>query len=200
MSIDAGLVAAAQAGDKTAFAQLWDAALPTIRAVVLRRVGYNQWLADDILQDVAIRAISALPTWQDRGIPFAAWITTIACNLVRDHHKCGPGRFESCIIDTPDGEHRLPSQPSGVWHTMRQPPRPDDLVELAALTNAVADALNILTPGQQQVIRLRYFADLPNAEIAEHLGINVGAVKVREQRALRMLRRHLADWAPRADA
>ena len=49
-------------------------------------------------------------------------------------------------------------------------------------------ALEILSSRQREVIVLRYFADLPEAAIAETLGCSVGAVKTHLSRALASLR------------
>ena len=53
-------------------------------------------------------------------------------------------------------------------------------------------ALDKLSRRQREVIVLRYFADLPEAAVAETLGCSVGAVKQHASRALAALRAELA--------
>lgn len=53
---------------------------------------------------------------------------------------------------------------------------------------AVISALTILAPRQRQVLALRYFADMSEAQIAAALGISKGAVKTHASRGLTSLR------------
>lgn len=75
--------------------------------------------------------------------------------------------------------------------------RPGDLPERAAAGDAMrgaderADLLRLLgglPPRQRAVVVLRYYEDLPDAEIAGLLGISVGTVKSQANRALAKLR------------
>jgi len=61
------------------------------------------------------------------------------------------------------------------------------------------DALRLLTERQRAVLVLRYFEDLPEAEIAATLGVSAGTVKSTAHLALRRLRElapELADLLP----
>ena len=55
------------------------------------------------------------------------------------------------------------------------------------LHQSVRAALDRLDPGQRQVLVLRYFADLSEAQISEVLGIRPGTVKSRAARAIAVL-------------
>lgn len=63
----------------------------------------------------------------------------------------------------------------------------------------VREALGRLPSRQRQVLALRYFEDLSEAEIARRLGCAPGTVKSSSARALRSLREMLPDLAPRSD-
>lgn len=72
-------------------------------------------------------------------------------------------------------------------------PAPDmPSAEDSALTRlehaAMISALTILAPRQRQVLALRYFADMSEAQIAAALGISTGAVKTHTSRGLTSLR------------
>jgi RNA polymerase sigma-70 factor (sigma-E family) len=63
----------------------------------------------------------------------------------------------------------------------------EDAPETLAPSSVLA-ALDALSPRQRQVIVLRYYADLSEAQIADALGVTTGSVKVHATRALDSLR------------
>ena len=58
------------------------------------------------------------------------------------------------------------------------------------LHDALWDALQTLTRKQRAMVVLRYYEDLPEAEVARVLGVSVGTVKSTTSRALASLRDH----------
>lgn len=52
----------------------------------------------------------------------------------------------------------------------------------------LVDALASLTPARRAAVVLRYYADLPEAEIADLLGVRPGTVKSMLHRSLKQLR------------
>lgn len=70
-------------------------------------------------------------------------------------------------------------------------PSAEDHVVIDEAHREVLAALGELTPRRRQVLVLRYWADLSEAEIAETLGISRGAVKSNASRALDALERIL---------
>lgn len=73
----------------------------------------------------------------------------------------------------------------------------DDLAERQALAQTIRAALRGLPPRQRAVVVLRYYADLPEAEVAAILGCSAGTVKTHAHRGLRALRESLAGERPR---
>lgn len=74
-------------------------------------------------------------------------------------------------------------------------PGPDDVAFAGDRRNRVLDALRELPTRQREVIALRYYLDLSEAEIAATLGISRGAVKSHAARGaatLRILLEHLS--------
>jgi RNA polymerase sigma-70 factor (sigma-E family) len=78
---------------------------------------------------------------------------------------------------------------------MLQPPPEMPSAEQGAMTllerSAVVAALHGLPPRQREALVLRYYADLPEAEIALAMGISQGAVKSHVSRAMSALRGEL---------
>jgi RNA polymerase sigma-70 factor (sigma-E family) len=67
----------------------------------------------------------------------------------------------------------------------------DDASLAAARRDAVLDAMRRLPTRQREVLALRYYLELSEAEIAEALGISAGAVKSHASRGAAALRSHL---------
>ena len=67
-------------------------------------------------------------------------------------------------------------------------PTPDDRLSLPADSDLL-DALSRLTPKRRIALTLRFYADLPEAEIAELMGVRLGTVKSLVSRGLADLRK-----------
>ena len=68
-----------------------------------------------------------------------------------------------------------------------EPPPTDDPAATVSLSQSIRASLERLGPEQRQVLVLRYFADLTEAQIATVLGIAPGTVKSRASRAIAAL-------------
>jgi RNA polymerase sigma factor (sigma-70 family) len=87
------------------------ALVPDLYRVVSRRVGADRALAEDVVQDVWLRALGA---WQRGGVPAdpGAWLCTAAFNLLRNHYRDRRAReaFDAATLAaaeaTPDGTER----------------------------------------------------------------------------------------------
>ena len=95
------LVELAQGGDTEAFGQLYDRYVTGIFRYIYVRVG-NRQLAEDLTADTFLRALRSLHTFQWKGKDFAAWLTTIARNLMNDHYKSRRTRSEITTDALPD--------------------------------------------------------------------------------------------------
>jgi RNA polymerase sigma-70 factor (sigma-E family) len=83
-------------------------------------------------------------------------------------------------------------RPLREYSTEQVPERPvaDDLAERVTRRRWLMQALAVLTPRERAVIVLRHYFDLPEAEVAYELDVNVGTVKSMNARALAKLRIH----------
>lgn len=77
---------------------------------------------------------------------------------------------------------RLVSEPPEVGHYDREA---DSAAYLLA-------ALRTLTPREREVVVMRHYADMSEADVAATLGVSVGTVKSTASRGLARLREHLA--------
>jgi RNA polymerase sigma-70 factor (ECF subfamily) len=165
------LVALAIKGDGDAFGQLYTRYLDSIYRYVYFRVG-DEAEAEDLTEEVFIRAWEALPGYKVREFPFTSWLYRIAHNLIVDYHrrsKAGP------LINVDDIPEISGSQ------------SPERLLEDAQTQHKLAEAIRQLSDDEQQVIVLRYIEGLSHDEVAAAIGKSNEASRVIQHRALARL-------------
>lgn len=166
-------LARARAGDREAFAALYSTYRALVFSRIYPRVAPDRALAEDLTSETFIRALRCMDrfTWQGRD--FAAWLTTVALNLVRDHFRSGHARRERAV------ELRV-----GLSEFERSA---DELVIEAMVNQVLLDAVRRLTPPQREVVRLRFLEGLSVTETARAMGKQPGAIKTLQWRAMRSL-------------
>jgi RNA polymerase sigma-70 factor (ECF subfamily) len=166
------LVRAAQR-EPTEFAALYRLYLERVYRYLRARVRDDE-LAADLTQQVFVKALQSLPGYQERGLPFAAWLFRIARNQVVDE---GRRRRDIVALDL------LPELASaGGW----------DNPEQASLRREALDRLRTLVGelslDERELLALRFAARLSSREIATVVGKREEAVKRRLTRLLRTLK------------
>jgi len=169
-----GLVSRAKQGDKEAFAQLYETHLDKIYRYIILRTG-NKAEAEDMTQQVFVKAFESIPSFKWKGTPFSAWLFRIAHNLVVDHFRKEKKRptvpFEESVMGS-DSNPQLEAE------------RRLDIEQLISATKR-------LTEVQREVIGLRFAGGLSIAEVAKTMGKNEGAVKALQHSAIVALRKVL---------
>jgi RNA polymerase sigma-70 factor (ECF subfamily) len=168
------LVAGAKAGDESAFGALYEAFATRVYRYGLARLR-EPADAQDLVQRVFLSVVEALPGYQERGIPFGAWLFRIARNAVIDLER---GRRPAVTLDEV-AEHRDAA------------PGPAQLAERRADRAEIRTALLSLTPDQREVVVLRFFGGLAPGEIADVMGKREGSIRALQFRALARLRERL---------
>ena len=167
------LIRAAQRGDRDAFGRLYDASVTSVYRYLRSRLAEPSD-AEDLTADVFIKAMQALPSYRHKGVPFVAWLFRIAHNELANFRKRQSRRREVTLEDD------LPSRGSSG----------DDPSEAALMRMAfseVQEAMRELTPLQQEVVSLRFAAELSIAETAQAMSRSQGAVKFLQHSAVRAL-------------
>jgi RNA polymerase sigma-70 factor, ECF subfamily len=168
------LVAAAKAGDAEAFGRLFDHFHEPVHRYVAARVRRPSD-AEDLAQLVFVKALEALPRYEQRGIPFGGWLFRLARNVVIDHIRTRREHVEL------DALLERPGQDAG----------PEAKALERQQIDAVAAALAELTDEQHDAIALRFFAGLSAREAAVVMGKQEGTVRGIQFRAIAALRRRL---------
>ena len=86
---DADLVRAAQV-TPAAFGALYERYHPLIFSYT-HRCTHNRMQAEDIASEAFLRALQALDRYEDRGVPFSAWLFRIATNQLIQQGRRGRG-------------------------------------------------------------------------------------------------------------
>ena len=170
---DAALAARA-AGDPELFATLYRRHFEPVAGYLLRRTG-NQALAEDLAADTFLAAWKALPTYQNSGIPFRAWLLRIAtnrANAVARRERVRRRVLAFLARSSPD-----------------RPPADD--------TEHLYTALARLRAEHQTVIALVHLEGLSVEQTARTLGLAEGTIKSRLHRAREALKHELAQTGGR---
>ncbi len=170
---DEDLVRAWIGGDEAAFRALYERYAPQLTRIMRRTVSREQDI-QDIVQQTFLNVHRARKDF-DLKRRFRPWIMTIALNVKREHFRRKQRRPEH---EMP--EYDLPDQGDGDTAHSR--------LERMAEAEAVRAALATLSEGQRTVIELHWFGENSFAEVAEIVGANVSAVKVRAHRGYKQLR------------
>ncbi len=177
------LIRAAQRGDERAFGELYSAYVHDIYRYVLYRVESVE-VAQDLTAEVFLRAIEGLVRYQDREIPWLAWLYRIAHARVVDHYRRNRHQQAQEDIDSLD----LPVDQdldSDLLSTFQQ--------------EKLKAALLRLSADQQQVIILRFVQGYNIQQTADVLGKSIGAIKMIQRRALQAMKAELTRQGLRSD-
>jgi RNA polymerase sigma-70 factor (ECF subfamily) len=210
---DRAVVAAAQAGDQSAFADLVERHRRELQVHCYRMLGSFEE-SEDLVQETFLRAWRRRESFQGRST-FRAWLYRIATNACLDFLRKHPR--------TPRPYEVAPEMPSGVAveappETPWLQPYPDRLLDAIAPGDAEPDArvvaketielaflvaIQHLPPRQRAVLIMRDVLGWSANETAALLEVSVAAVKSALQRARPTVKQHLPqqrmEWAPAAD-
>jgi RNA polymerase sigma-70 factor (sigma-E family) len=129
---------------------------------------------EDVAQEAFVRLHAHRATLRDPGAA-PAWLTRAVVNLTRSRGR----RLRVARRRTP--------------HEVATAPAAETTAAERAEHREVVAALRTLNPRQRRVLVLRYWQDLPLAEIAATLGLPLGTVKSNHSRGLAALARRLED-------
>ncbi len=155
------------------FGKLFDAYYDRIYAYAFRRVGSWQ-AAEDIAATVFEDALVGIKRLRWQNKPLAAWLYKIASRRVADFYR--------------DTQHDEPPVAQ-----MAMSDGPVLALEQEEEFAAVRRAIDGLSEGDRELIRLIYFDELGRAETAAMLNCTMNSVYVRLHRALERLERILKD-------
>lgn len=166
------LIARARQGDATAFGRLYDLYVDRVYAYTRSRVGSVQD-AEDLTEVAFMKAWEAMASYDDRGLPFTAWLFRIVRNAVIDRHRKSERQPESVDLVA---AANVPSADAV-----------EDQVLCRLDGETIRAAMRDLTDEQSAVLAMRFIWDMSLREVADAMGKTEGAVKALQHRAVRAL-------------
>jgi RNA polymerase sigma-70 factor, ECF subfamily len=161
--------------DPDAFGELYDRFVERVYRYLYFRTGTHPE-AEDLTEQVFLKAWEAIGRYRWQGRPFLAWLYRLAHNAHIDYVR---SRKPTTSLNNDERPLELAS--------------PAAAVELNRALDAevLARALGELTPDQQQVIVMKFLQGLDNEQIAQTLDKREGAIRALQMRGLMSLRRVL---------
>lgn len=144
-------------------------------AFAYRRVGSADD-AYDAAQEIFIRAMNALPSFDKRRASFKTWLYAVASNYLRDsfRKRRAQGIFTPLIEEIPSGEHF------------------EEAVESRALAAAIMEYLETSDYCAYRIVELKCFGDMTFEEIGTMLQLSPNTVKTRYYAALKKCRKEFS--------
>lgn len=166
------LVARAQQGDAEAFGAIYDRYQPEIVRYLAHRTR-DADAAEDLAQQVFLKAWQAIPRYEERGLPFKAWLYRMAHNQMVDHFRSRRPTTDLEGVDLPED------------------PEAEEMLLQGEMQEALKDAMDRLSEDHRQVLVLRFLMEKSAREIGEIMGRKEVTVRGLQMRALQALRREI---------
>lgn len=160
-------VARAKEGDRQALCFLYTTYAHNVYGYV-RSIVRDAHEAEDVTQHVFAKLLTVIGKYDDRGVPFSAWLMRLARNLAIDHLRANRATPMETVID----------------------PRRSVTVDFDR-SEAVRVALATLPDEQRRVVVLRHLVGLSPGEIANQMGRTESSVHSLHHRGRRALKREL---------
>jgi RNA polymerase sigma-70 factor (ECF subfamily) len=192
------LLAAAAAGDAAGLGTLLNRDRDRLWRMVALRLDWR--LAgrvdpSDVIQDAQLEAARRLPEYAaGPQIPFFLWLRLITGQRIAQLHRHHLGvrrrnaSREAVLPAAPIPEATSAALAAQLLGRLTDPP---DAAAREEMKGRLREALDALDPADREVLTLRHFEHLSNAEAAAELGIAPEAAKKRHLRAVRRLQQVL---------
>ncbi len=164
------LLARAQAGDQEAFDELYRSTYAPVFRFVLSRIK-NVDEAEDITQDVFMKFLRAVPTYQPRG-SMLSYLLAAARNTIIDHLRRKKPDYDD----------------DALFNIAADDPSAEQVSALGEESAYALQCLAKLSPGEQEVVRLKCLDGLSTEEISTTVGKSEEAVRQLLSRGLKHIR------------
>jgi len=166
--------------DSASFGKLYDFYFGKVFGFVAAKVN-DRGDAEDITSEVFMKALENLDNFEWRGMPFAAWLFTIARNTIINYYEKS-GRTKHSSLDE-------------AFHVKddKREVSPHKKAEQEELSSKVRHVLGQLSEKELNVVQLKFFGELNNREIMKVTGLSESNVGIILYRTLRKIKPDLKD-------
>lgn len=186
-------------GDRAALDELFarhrDRLTRMIRMRLDRRV-QGRVDASDVIQETHVEAFERFPEFlRQRKLPFFLWLRFLAGQKViqlHRHHLGAQRRDPRQEVRLHGGPLPEATSTALAQQLLGGYTGPSEAAARAELRLRLEEALNAMEPVDREILALRHFEQLSNAEAARELGLEEAAASKRYVRALRRLKGVLA--------
>ena len=168
--------------DPGAFGLLYENYLQKIYNYVYYRTG-NHHDAEDLTAKTFQRAMKHISRYEQRGVPFSAWLYRIAHNVVANWHR-DQSRRKVVALDELVLYQRWQQSPEG-------------LVEENEEKRELLKAIRRLPADRQQLLILKFVEGMSNEATGQIMGRSEGAIKSLYHRTLLALRKEMVPQSQR---
>lgn len=166
------MLAVRDAGDRAAFARLFDFYGPRVKAMTMRS-GVPAAAAEDIAQDVMLRVWQSRAQFDPSRAQVSGWIFQIARNRRTDLARRAP-------LPLPEDLAPQPGPQASV-----------DALALEQEVTRLREALRALPQRQREMVEQAYLGERTHQEISRETSLPLGTVKSRLRLAIERLRHEL---------
>lgn len=170
---DVDLVKNAQSGKADAFGEIYERYAQAVFRFFSSRLD-NTLDAEDLTEEVFLRVWRSLPKYNEKGIPFTAFLFRIANNALIDHYRW---------VNNPSREGYLEGERVLDTHN-----NPEDVTAENIERAELRKVLDQLRDDYRDVLILRFLSELTPLETAKVMDRSVGAIRILQHRALTVVR------------
>ncbi|MFC1656111.1 RNA polymerase sigma factor [Patescibacteria group bacterium] len=157
--------------DPDNFVALYDKYVDQIYRYVYRRASGDKNVTHDLVSQTFLDALANIKKFQWQGYPFSSWLYKIAHNnVIRWYREVGKVR------NVPLEEAR---------HVSNKEQTQKQQLESVMAGEQIKEILSKLDDEEQEILRLKFFEELSNVEIADIMGLSVSNVGVKVFRTLK---------------
>ena len=168
------LIKRAAGGDSESFGKLYDVYLEPIYRYVYHHVGESK-TAEDITQEVFIKAWKAIKSCRGKETTFKAWLYRIAHNHIIDYFRSSRDKLSIDNHDLAEQTDSMDSMEETGDHEVSR----------------VFSEMTYLPDSQRQVVVLKFIEGMDNREVSRIMGKSEGAIRVLQVRALAGLKKRM---------
>jgi len=193
------LLQQAAAGNQAVWGDLLEQHRPRLRRMVELRLDprlQGRLDASDVIQEAYLTASVQLAQYlKQQNLPFALWLRLVTGQkllILHRHHLGTKARDASLQISIDRGGYPAASSDALATKLIGREPSPSAAACEVEQRRCLQEALDRMDPIDREVLALRHFEQMTNAEIAQVLGLEPSAASKRYVRALQRVKEILS--------